>query len=178
MTRCLVSFLIALLPLAAVAKYQDFSTYAGMVSLELAPLWKVHKNIWGLPLSFVAPMQSDGTRPVVTLVGAKEKHAPIRAFKKDGLKIAQDEFKKEKTLWAKTKDARAQSFAPPELRQLGQGSMIVLSQQYERKSRRYTQVVYKVLCNEQYYHGVALVTAANEHFLTDINKMMNGLKCL
>lgn len=169
---------ICLFTNVAWGKYASYKTYAGTVSLDLSANWIVTKNIWGLPLSFLGPMQTDGTRAALTIIGAKEKHTPIADISPKGAEIALKEYKAERTQWLSQKQATSLQYLPVEERKLEQGKMLVLGHVYEKRSRRYTQLTFKVLCQKQYYHAVALVPATSESYLGGIHTMMNGLKCL
>ena len=174
----MIKLLIAALFLSSLswARVQTYTFDGKKFSVDLPKDWEGNKNLLGLPVSFIAPMQKDGTRPVVGLVTPGPKAKDV-TFAKDPTEKALKEYKEMKTTWARDNAAKIADFLPPSEKKTKQGRVLTLGYRYEKKGRRYTERNFYILCGKQFYFAVGLVSAPNESYTDDMDHILGSLKC-
>ena len=172
--RLFFAFALILSSTSSLAK--NFSAEGKEFSFDLPSTWREAKNLYGVPLSLLAPVQPNNSRAVILVTPTPLEK--IR-FGKEFVQSFDKNYQEGRLAWLKEEGGAARSFEASKL-ESWPGVKEVMSSGYEYQLgvKSFIERSFYIGCEADFYHVKVLVNEGNRSQLAESIDIVRSFKCL
>jgi hypothetical protein len=158
---------------AALAATYDLER--GKVTLDVPSKWEDAKNLFGVPLMLLGPMEGE-TRPTISVTAVGKN---TMKFDPAELKKTEADYLAGRKRWLEDRDGEFVAFSGYRNEKFSNGADAhVIGYRYTLNGEEFAESSYYVSCNGGLYHLKTLLRATQEgKYASETSKIVRSLKC-